>query len=111
MSTIVQNTHLFTLINVFTVNPEKQESLVNLLVEATESVVCKLPGFVSANIHQSLDGVRVINYAQWENKEAFQAFMHNSEGVAHFEIAEQIAERIDYHSYSVVHTAVKAVGI
>jgi heme-degrading monooxygenase HmoA len=31
------------------------------------------PGFVSANIHRSLDGKKVVNYAQWESKEAFEA--------------------------------------
>jgi hypothetical protein len=24
-----------------------------------------VPGFISANLHTSLDGTRVINYAQW----------------------------------------------
>jgi hypothetical protein len=33
--------------------------------------VNSLPGFVSANIHASLDGTKVVNYAQWESQEAF----------------------------------------
>ena len=33
------------------------------------------PGFVSANIHVSTDGTRVVNYAQWESAEAFQAML------------------------------------
>ncbi|MBV9689288.1 MAG: antibiotic biosynthesis monooxygenase [Ktedonobacteraceae bacterium] len=108
MTTITQNSSLFTLINVFTVTPERQREMVDLLVEATEHTVRLLPGFISANIHQSLDGVRVTNYVQWKNKEAFEAFLHNPEATAHFKIAEQIAERIDYHPYLVVHTAAKA---
>lgn len=104
MSTITQNSSLFTLINVFTVTPERQKELVDLLVDATDNTIRALPGFVSANIHQSLDGVRVVNYAQWESKAAFEAFLRNPEAVAHFKVAEQIAERIDYHPYAVMHT-------
>jgi hypothetical protein len=35
-----------------------------LLAEATEEVISRQPGYVSANIHWSLDGTRVTNYAQ-----------------------------------------------
>jgi Antibiotic biosynthesis monooxygenase len=45
-----------TLINVFTVDPIKQEALVRVLDEATEKVIKDMRGFVSANIHRSLDG-------------------------------------------------------
>jgi antibiotic biosynthesis monooxygenase (ABM) superfamily enzyme len=58
MSTIDRNADLMTLVNVFTVEPENQEKLVTLLTEATEQVMRSLPGFVSANIHRSLDGNR-----------------------------------------------------
>jgi len=36
-----------TLINVFTVAPDKQDELVRLLSEATEKAMKRLPGFVS----------------------------------------------------------------
>jgi quinol monooxygenase YgiN len=62
-----------TLINVFTVEPARQDELVALLDEATEAVMRHRPGFVSANIHASLDGTRVENYAQWESEEAMNA--------------------------------------
>ena len=57
-----------TLINVFTGAPEHQQRLVDLLVEATEEVMGGLAGFVSANLHKSLDGTRVTNYAQWASR-------------------------------------------
>jgi len=62
-----------TLINVFTVTSDTQQPLVDLLVEATEQVMRHRPGFVSAAIHVSLDGTRVVNYAQWSSNEDFQA--------------------------------------
>jgi quinol monooxygenase YgiN len=64
-----------TLINVFTVEPARQDELVALLDEATEAVMRHRPGFVSANIHASLDGTRVVNYAQWESEEAMNAML------------------------------------
>ncbi|MDN5769284.1 MAG: antibiotic biosynthesis monooxygenase [Microlunatus sp.] len=67
-----------TLVNVFTVVPERQQELVDVLDEATEQVMRHLPGFVSANIHASLDGTRVVNYAQWASPAAFEAMMKDS---------------------------------
>ncbi len=46
-----------------------------MLAEATEQVMRHRPGFVSANIHASLDGTRVVNYAQWRSREDFQAML------------------------------------
>jgi antibiotic biosynthesis monooxygenase (ABM) superfamily enzyme len=64
MATIETGRDILTLINVFTVAPEKQEELVDLLIEATEQTMRHLPGFISANIHKSYDGRRVVNYTQ-----------------------------------------------
>jgi heme-degrading monooxygenase HmoA len=72
-----------TLINVFTVAPDKQDELVRLLSEATEKAMKRLPGFVSANIHKSLDGTRVVNYAQWRSKDDFEAMLKNPEAAPH----------------------------
>jgi quinol monooxygenase YgiN len=82
-TTISKDQPVVTLINTFTVAPERQEELVNLLVEATENVMKHLPGFVSANIHRGLDGRHVANYAQWRSREAFEAMLRNPEAQAH----------------------------
>jgi hypothetical protein len=68
-----------TLINVFTVTPENQQRLLDLLVAATELVMNKLPGFVSANLHKSLDETKFANCAQRRSLEAFEAIIENSE--------------------------------
>lgn len=64
-----------TLVNVFTVDPARQHELVDVLSAATRDVICRQPGFVSASIHRSLDGTRVVNYAQWRNAEDLQAML------------------------------------
>ena len=66
-----------TMVNIFTVEPANQQKLVDILIEATDAVMSKVDGFVSANIHASLDGTRVVNYAQWKSEEHFTAMLQN----------------------------------
>lgn len=89
------------LINVFGVRPEHQQRLVSVLVEATETVISGMPGFVSANLHKSLDGTKVVNYAQWRSKEAFEAMLRDAEAGVHMKEAEKIAESIEPGLYEV----------
>jgi heme-degrading monooxygenase HmoA len=89
-----------TLINVFTVKPEDQDKLVTMLNEATEKTMRNQPGFVSANIHKSLDGLRVANYAQWRTKQDFEAMLKNAEATAHMQAIGKIAT-FDAHVYAV----------
>jgi quinol monooxygenase YgiN len=101
MATIAKDNDVVTLINVFTVAPHEQQRLVEVLVDATQSVMRKQPGFVSANIHRSLDGRRVTNYAQWRSREAFEAMLQNQEAAEHMGEAAKIAERFEPHLYEV----------
>ena len=63
-----------TQVNVFTVLPENQQALIDLLVDAANSVR-DVPGWLSASLHRSLDGKQVVNYAQCESYEALEAVM------------------------------------
>jgi quinol monooxygenase YgiN len=85
MSTIQQGSGVVTFINVFTVQPEKQQELVTLLTNAAHETMRHLPGFVSANIHRSLDGKRVVNYAQWASMAEFEAMRKNPQAMAHIQ--------------------------
>lgn len=92
MSTIEKGSKVLTLINVFTVAPEKQQDLVALLVSATQETMMHLPGFISANIHRSLDGKKVVNYAQWESKADFEAMQKNPKAAPHMQAAAALAQ-------------------
>lgn len=92
MATIEMGRDILTLINVFTVAPEKQEALVALLIEATEQTMRHLPGFISANIHKSYDGRRVVNYAQWRSRDDFDAMLKNQEAFPHMKRAAELAQ-------------------
>ncbi len=67
----------------FTVDPANQPQLVELWQQATDEVMRHQLGFVSASIHRSYDGTKVINYAQWETREAFTAMFQDPEASAH----------------------------
>jgi len=54
---------IITQINVFTVRPDKQASLIDYLAQAA-TVAREVDGWLSASLHRSLDGTRVVNYAQ-----------------------------------------------
>jgi len=73
MTIISEESGFLTLINVFTVSPDNQQRLVDLLTQATDLSVRHAKGFVSAALHRSLDGTKVTMYAQWQSMEAYQA--------------------------------------
>ena len=91
MVTIRKGRDVLTLVNVFSVRPENQQKLVDMLVEATDKTMKKLPGFLSASIHRSLDGTRVINYAQWRSKTDFDAMRQNPAAQPHMAAVAAIA--------------------
>lgn len=101
MTTIEQHSQYATLINVFVVEPDRAADLAALLVEATENVMRHRPGFRSANIHVSTDRTRVLNYAQWDNPEAYAAMLADSEARVHMEEAASLASSFDPHLYTV----------
>ncbi len=101
MATIRAGAPLVTLINVFTVTPDTQQPLVDLLAEATDAVMQHQPGFISANIHRSLDGQRVTNYAQWRSRDDFEAMLQHPEAQAHMRQAAELAESFEPHLYEV----------
>jgi quinol monooxygenase YgiN len=103
MANISTDNKVLTLINVFTVRPEDQQRLLDLLESATEETISKMPGFISASFHKSSDGVRIANYAQWESQEAFERIFQDPEARKHIEEAQKLGNA-DYHIYQVHST-------
>jgi len=91
MVTIRKGRDVLTLVNVFSVRPENQQKLVDMLVEATDETMKKMPGFISASIHRSLDGTKVVNYAQWRSKTDFDAMRQNPAAQPHMAAVAAIA--------------------
>lgn len=71
---IGKDNDVFTAIFEFDVTPEQQERMKTELPNIVSTVVSQQPGFVSNNLHCSLDGEKVYNYFQWESEAHFKAF-------------------------------------
>ncbi len=78
MATLSLDNSLTTVMVIFTVESEQQQELFNTIKKFLETVKTQ-PGFISANLHKSIDGVKVVNYAQWSSMDAYQSFVNNQE--------------------------------
>jgi len=103
MTTIKVDKDIITLINVFTVDPSRQQQLVDALIETTRQVWRLQDGFISASIHKSKDRKKVVNYVQYKGKEAFDKRLDNPEAVTHMNRVLSMA-KADGNLYDVVFT-------
>ena len=101
MTNISTRGNIVTVINVFAVEPAKQEALVTLLTRATDETVRHMPGFISANIHRSVDGVRVTNYAQWRSRADLEAMLRHPAALPHLREATDLSTSVEPHIYEV----------
>lgn len=104
MTAIDPTQPIVTLINVFSVTPDNADKLVTALASWTEDYFRSRPGFISANLHRSLDGTKVVNYAQWRSVQDFQAMLSDPKVQEHFAEANALAERIEPTLYEVAST-------
>jgi len=91
------------LINVFTVEPGKQQELIELLTQATADSVRHAPGFISARLHRSLDGTKVTMYAEWQSDEHYQAMRRDPAPLPYLQRALAIA-KFEPGMYELVQT-------
>jgi heme-degrading monooxygenase HmoA len=72
MSTVkITKSDKYTFINVFTLHDKAdQEKLIGIMSSVMSGPGKAVPGFVSAALHRSLDGTKVVVYSQWTSKEA-----------------------------------------
>jgi quinol monooxygenase YgiN len=77
MPKIAKNNEVITVVIIFAVETDRQQELIDNIIEFLDKTVKNQPGFVSSNIHKSVDGIRVMNYAQWKTIEDYQTFITN----------------------------------
>ena len=89
------------LINVFTTAPEQQAAGLQAFARFGERIAARqVPGLISASVHRSTDGTRIVNYVQWQSVEDMQRMLQTPEFRAAF--ADQPAvEHADPHFYEV----------
>ena len=71
-SFIKAQTDILTVVNVLTPKLEEQDRVIALLQKGMTDTMQHQPGFISANIHKSLDSSHVVVYAQWKNNKSLQ---------------------------------------
>lgn len=101
MTTISTTAKVVTFINVFTVEPENQQRVVELLRQVTADFVRHAPGFISSSLHRGIDGTKVTMYAQWRSMADYEAMRKDSRPRPYLEQALAIA-RFEPASYEVV---------
>ncbi|MDF7776329.1 antibiotic biosynthesis monooxygenase [Sphingomonas sp. AOB5] len=69
MPIILSATGVVTQINLFTVPEGGQAAMIEQLARGV-AVAREVPGWRSASLHRSLDGTRVVNYAQSDSLDA-----------------------------------------
>jgi len=94
---------MVTLINIFSVAPERQDELVRLLQGLIEEVMRTLPGFVAADVHRSIDGKRVANHARWRSEADWKAMVRHPQVQARMTPILAIAT-FQPHLYELVST-------
>ena len=100
---ILKDANLVTVINRFSVEPENQKKLLQLL-DDLKVVVERQPGFISANVHRNFEGTRIVSYAQWDTKEDYQAVYTISEAKPILDEIKKIS-KFSWNLYDVVYTS------
>jgi heme-degrading monooxygenase HmoA len=104
MATIDASRELMTLINTFEVEPGNADALIEALARATRDGIGQRKGFISASLHKSEDGSRVVNYAQWESKADFQAMLADPEAQVHMRECAGLAKGFSPVIYTVAES-------
>ena len=107
MTNLDPNDGYLTLINTFVVDPAKADALLKILSDATEHGMRQRPGFISANLHVSVDKTHVANYVQWRSKADNDAMMNDPAAQTHMRKAAELAESFDpiYYALRESHSA------
>lgn len=101
MAALDLDNQLITPIILFKVKPGQQAAVVDQ-VKRLFAIAKQQPGFVSANLHRSLDDLKVANYAQWENEAALEQFRDRSDSQALVSELQDMVEEMDSHIYEIV---------
>jgi len=100
MAQIQPNNQTVTQITVVEAEPEKQQEALSLMAERAR-FMSHQPGFVSISLHRSLDGRRIVNYVQWQNRELLQQAHKSPDFRKAWRQFDDLADQIDPHLYEV----------
>ena len=91
-----------TQITIIESEPVQQEEALSLMAERAQ-FMARQPGFISISLHRSLDGGRIVNYVQWQNRDLLHAAHQSPEFRKQWRRFDQVTDEIDPHLYEVAH--------
>lgn len=102
-TTIDAKAPILTMVNVLTPKDGNQQALIAQLQKALDTTLVHQPGFISGNVHKSLNSPHVVNYAQWADQASLEAFVAKLNAGEAPEMAKVFTMATpDYHPYTVV---------
>jgi heme-degrading monooxygenase HmoA len=100
MPRIEKDNRTVTQITFIEVEPEKQPEALSLMTERAR-FMARQPGFISISLHRSLDGRRIVNYIQWQNRDLLQAAHKSPDFRKAWRKFDDLTDQIDPHLYEV----------
>ena len=94
-----------TQITVIDPEPGKQAEALSLMTERAR-FMARQPGFISVSLHRSLDGRRIVNYIQWQNRELLQSAHQSPDFRKAWGKFDDLTDQIDPHLYEVAQVLV-----
>jgi heme-degrading monooxygenase HmoA len=91
-----------TQITIVESEPDKQAEALAVMTERAR-FMARQPGFVSISVHRSLDGRRLVNYIQWQNRDLLQAAHKSPEFRKEWTRFDELTDEIHPHLYEVAH--------
>jgi heme-degrading monooxygenase HmoA len=91
-----------TQITIIESEPGKQAEVLSVMSERAK-FMSRQPGFISISLHRSLDGRRVINYIQWQDRDRLREAHQSPEFRREWGHFDELTDEIDPHLYEVAH--------
>ena len=100
MAQISTQTACVTQITIIECESGQQPEALSLMTERAR-FMARQPGFISISLHRSLDGRRIVNYIQWQNRQLLQSAHKSPEFRKEWEHLDALTGGIDPHLYEV----------
>src|SRR4051794_8895064 len=89
-----------TQITIIDSEPDKQAEALSVMTERAR-FMARQPGFISISLHRSLDGRRIVNYVQWQNRDLLRSAHQAPEFRKEWGHLDQLTDEIDPNLYEV----------
>ena len=77
MLTVFKANPVLAEMDIFVTLPDQQWLLIDSLIDYSKTILKQQPGYVANAIHRSLDGMRVTNYVQWQDRSDYETYSNN----------------------------------